>query len=187
MDELSAEELIQSRELLAKEAIRELVLKYSRAADRHDDVAMRQLYHHDALDDHGSYFSGLATDFIDKLPEIQAPMTILHHNVTTHNIKLAPANASYAEGEVYILAMHQAQTPDGVIDFIIGGRYLDKYEKRAGEWKFSHRAILADWCKLTSPSDITLDDNIIAGALIGKPGVEDPSYQYFSLFTRGTA
>ena len=34
--------------LLDKEAIRTLVLKYSRAADRHDDVAMRQLYHEDA-------------------------------------------------------------------------------------------------------------------------------------------
>lgn len=174
--------------LLDKEAIRELVLKYCRAADRHDSEAMRALYFDDALDDHGSYFSGLAMEFIDKLPEIQAPMQILHHNVTTHNIELDPQNPNYAEGEVYILAMHQATTPDGeLIDFIIGGRYLDKYEKRDGVWKFSHRAILADWCKLAAPSDITLDDGIIAGALVGKPGTADPSYDFFSLFKRGKA
>ncbi len=174
--------------LLDKEAIRTLVLKYSRAADRHDDVAMRQLYHEDAKDDHGSYFSGLAMEFIDRLPEIQKPFTILHHNVTTHNIELDPNNPNFAEGEVYILAMHQAQTPDGqLMDFIIGGRYLDKYEKRNGDWKFSHRAILADWCKAAMPSDITLSDDIIAGALIGKPGEADPSYKFFRLFQRGKA
>ena len=174
--------------LLDKEAIRTLVLKYSRAADRHDDVAMRQLYHEDAKDDHGSYFSGLAMEFIDRLPEIQKPFRILHHNVTTHNIELDPENPLLAEGEVYILAMHQAQTPNGeLIDFIIGGRYLDKYEKRNNEWKFAHRAILADWCKAAMPSNITLSDEIIAGALIGKPGNDDPSYQFFRLFQRGKA
>ena len=187
MESLSAKEIADLRALLAKQAIKELVVKYSRAADRHDDLAMRDLYHSDALDDHGCYFSGLAMEFIDKLPEIQAPMKILHHNVTTHNIELSPSNENYAEGEVYILAMHQAETPEGLIDFIIGGRYLDKYEKRAGQWRFSHRAILADWCKLAKPSDITLDDAIIAGALVGKPGITDPSYDFFSLFKRGKA
>lgn len=174
--------------LLDKEAIRTLVLKYSRAADRHDDVAMRQLYHEDAKDDHGSYFSGLAMEFIERLPEIQKPFKILHHNVTTHNIEIDPENGHLAEGEVYILAMHQAEMPDGqLLDFIIGGRYLDKYEKRADQWKFSHRAILADWCKATMPSDITFADDIIAGALIGKPGESDPSYNFFRLFQRGIA
>lgn len=187
MSGLDEHELLLLKELIAKDAIRDLVLKYSRAADRHDDVAMRELYHDDALDDHGTYFSGLAMEFIDKLPDIQAPMQILHHNVTTHNIEIDPNNKNYAEGEVYILAMHQAHTPEGLIDFIIGGRYLDKYEKRSGNWKFSHRAILADWCKLDSPTTITLDDNIIAGALVGKPGMEDPSYHFFSLFQRGKA
>ena len=187
MQNLSANEISTLRELLAKDAIRELALKYCRAADRHDAEAMRELYHGDALDDHGSYFSGLAMEFIDRLPEIQAPMTILHHNVTTHNIVLDPDNENDAEGEVYILAMHQAETDSGLIDFIIGGRYLDKYQRRDGVWKFSHRAILADWCKLQSPSDITLDDGIIAGALVGKPGPSDPSYDFLSLFKLGKA
>jgi hypothetical protein len=187
VENLNANEIIKLRELLAKEAIRELALKYCRAADRHDANAMRDLYHDDALDDHGSYFSGLAMDFIDRLPEIQAPMTILHHNVTTHNIVLDSDNKNYAEGEVYILAMHQAETENGLIDFMIGGRYLDKYQQRNGVWKFAHRTILADWCKLVTPSNITLDDNIIAGALIGKPGTQDPSYDFLHLFKRGEA
>ena len=74
------------QKLLDREAIKELVNLYCRAADRHDHELMRSLYHQDAIDDHGSFFKGLAMDFIDKLQEIQAPMKILHRNVTTHCI-----------------------------------------------------------------------------------------------------
>jgi hypothetical protein len=84
--------------LLDKQAILELVHTYCRAADRHDHELMRTLYHEDAMDDHGSFFKGLAMAFIDKLPEIQAPMKILHHNVTTVNIIL---DGNHAEGEIY--------------------------------------------------------------------------------------
>ena len=93
MSEQTREEKITS--LLDKHEISELVQAFSNAADRHDHEKMRALYHSDAIDDHGSFFKGLAMEFIDKLPEIQAPMEILHHNITTHNIAL---DGDYAEG-----------------------------------------------------------------------------------------
>ena len=90
--------------LLDKQDIQELIHTYARAADRHDHELMRSLYHQDAIDDHGAFFKGLAMQFIDQLPDIQAPMQILHHNITTVNIAL---EGDYAEGEVYVLAFHQ--------------------------------------------------------------------------------
>ena len=171
------------QELLDKNAIRELVHLYCRAADRHDHELMRSLYHDDAIDDHGSFFKGLAMDFIDKLPEIQAPMEILHHNVTTHNIELA---GDKAEGETYILAFHKVATPTGSFDLLIGGRYFDKYEKRNGLWKFSHRAVVADWANLHDPSIVNLANPVIEGSHIGKPGRADPSYGFFQGFSRVT-
>ena len=168
--------------LIDLEAIRNLVSIYCRAADRHDHTLMRSLYHEDALDDHGSFFKGLAMDFIDKLPDIQAPMEILHHNTTTHNIEL---DGDRAEGEVYVLAFHRVATDQGSIDLIIGGRYLDKYEKRDGVWKFSHRAGLADWATVKEPSQVDMSHPLVSGALIGRPGPEDPSYSFFEGFGRG--
>lgn len=168
--------------LLDKQEILELVHAYARAADRHDHEAMRALYHADARDDHGAFFKGLATEFIDQLPQIQAPMLILHHNVTTVNIKV---DGDYGEGEVYALAYHQVATDDEPLDLLIGGRYLDKYAKRDGRWKFSERAVLADWAKVTNPSSVQLDHPMVEGSHIGKPGVDDPSYAYFTLFNRG--
>jgi hypothetical protein len=170
------------QELLDKQAIHELLSAYCNAADRHDNEKMRSLYHEDALDDHASFFKGLAMDFIDKLPAIQVPMEILHHNVTTVNLKL---DGDKAEGEVYIIAFHKIRTDQGSLDLLIGGRYFDKYQKRDGVWKFAHRAVVADWANLHNPSIVNLDNPIIEGAYIGKPGVADPSYGFFSMFKRG--
>lgn len=172
----------QLLELLDKQAILELIHGYCQAADRRDTGKMRSLYHHDATDDHGGFFKGLAMEFIDKLPEIQAPMEILHHNVTTVNIKL---NGHYAEGEVYVLAFHKIKTDTDPFDLLIGGRYFDKYEKRDGIWKFSHRAVVADWVNVHSPSIVDLSSPIIEGSLLGKAGTDDPSYDFFSLMQRG--
>jgi hypothetical protein len=168
--------------LLDKQAIHELIAAYCNAADRHDFAKMRALYHDDAIDEHGKFAKGPASEFLDKLPEIQAPMAILHHNVTTVNLKL---DGDYAEGEVYLIAMHQVKTGDQLYDVLIGGRYFDKYEKRDGVWKFAHRSIVADWAYPASPSKIDLEHPFLAGAYIGTPGDDDPSYGFFRLLKRG--
>ncbi|MEZ5567482.1 MAG: nuclear transport factor 2 family protein [Halioglobus sp.] len=165
-------------ELLDRQAIMQLINAYCAAADRHDNERMRSLYHEDAIDDHGAFFKGLAMDFIDTLPAIQGPMRILHHNVTTVNLAL---DGDYAEGEVYVLAFHQVDAEPQPIDLLIGGRYLDRYEKRHGEWKFSERAVLADWSMLNEPSRVKLDHPMIQGSHIGRPGARDPAYGFFRL------
>ena len=170
------------QEILDKESIRELVYTYCRAADRHDNELMRSLYHEDAYDDHGSFFKGKAMEFLDLLPEIQKSMGILHHNVTTHNIKLS---GQKAEGETYIIAFHQVLTEEGNYDVLIGGRYFDEYEKRNDVWKFSSRAVDADWVYVNDPSQVNLTHPMIEGADIGSPNKEDPSYQRLKLFKRG--
>ena len=168
--------------ILDKESIRELVCTYCRAADRHDNELMRSLYHEDAYDDHGSFFKGKAMEFLDLLPEIQKSMGILHHNVTTHNIKLS---GTKAEGETYIIAFHQVLTEEGNYDVLIGGRYFDEYEKRHDVWKFASRAVDADWVYVNDPSQVNLTHPMIEGADIGSPNKEDPSYQRLKLFKRG--
>ena len=172
----------QLQALVDKQAITELVHAYCNAADRRDYDKLRALYHEDAIDDHGGFFKGLATDFIDQLPVIQASMEILHHNVTTLNIKL---DGDYADGAVYVLAFHKVKAEQGSFDLLIGGRYFDKYEKRNAIWKFSHRAVLADWVNVHNPSIVDLESPIIQGSKIGAPGIDDPSYEFFTLFQRG--
>lgn len=168
--------------LLDRQALMDLIHAYANAADRHDHDKMRALYHPDAMDDHGHFFKGPAMDFIDLLPTIQKGMAILHHNITTVNLQL---DGDRAEGEVYLLAMHQVKGEGRLFDVLIGGRYFDRYEKREGIWKFSHRAIVADWAWPMDPSAIRLDHPFLQGAHIGCPGPDDPSYGFFQQLRRG--
>ena len=169
--------------MLDKHEITELLYAYCTAADRHDHTLMRSLYHEDAIDDHGSFFKGPAMEFIDKLPEIQAPMEILHHNITSINIAL---DGEYAEGEVYMIAFHRFKIEDGSsVDLLVGGRYFDNYEKRDGVWKFMLRATGADWAYYNAPTQTAMDHPMIAATHIARPGPEDPSYQFYKMFKFG--
>ncbi|MFR9724283.1 nuclear transport factor 2 family protein [Streptomyces sp. MS19] len=169
-------------ELLDKQAIHELIHAYANAADRRDHARMRQLYHPDAIDEHGRFSAGPARDFIDRLPQMQADMLILQHHITTVNLKL---DGDRAEGEVYVIAFHKIDDGQGGVDMLVHGRYLDKYEKRGGVWKFSHRVIVADWLYPAEPSRVDLDHPFLAGAHIGHPGPDDPSYAFFTFLRRG--
>lgn len=169
--------------MLDKHEITELLYAYCNAADRHDHVKMRSLYHEDAYDDHGSFFKGPAMEFIDMLPEIQKPMEILHHNITSINIAL---DGDYAEGEVHMIAFHRFKIEDGTsVDLLVGGRYFDNYEKRDDLWKFTLRAAGADWAYYREPTETAMDHPMIAATYISKPGPEDPSYQFYKLMKFG--
>lgn len=166
------------QKLIDKDAIRDLVNIYCRAADRHDHVLMRSLYHDDATDDHGVFFKGSAMEFIDTLPSIQKDMLILHHNVTTHNIEFI--SETKAEGETYILAFHQVKGEMNPFDVLIGGRYFDVYEKREGAWKFLSRAVDADWVYTSDHSKVDFEHPMVQGCHRGVPGLEDPLYKMLS-------
>jgi hypothetical protein len=130
-------------ELLAKQEIRELVLKYCRATDRQDWELMATLYHDDATDDHGKMFCGSAKDYLAWLPGMRSKMEVTMHRVSNHYIVV---DGERAEGEVYIVAYHLKTTREGEkTQIVTGGRYLDRYENRGSGWKFTARKAVLDW------------------------------------------
>ena len=169
------------QELLDREAIRELVHAYCRAVDRRDFAWLRTLYHPDAIDDHTPYFNGPASEFIDQLPQIMAVNRITSHQVTNLLVAL---DGDRAEGEVGVLAYHLMDTEQGLVDFLVGGRYLDHYVRSGTGWQFMRRKIVLDWSE-RKPSGF---DPAVArshGAVLGEAGAADPSYGYFRLVPRG--
>jgi hypothetical protein len=69
------------------------------------------------------------------------------------------------------------------VDVVIGGRYLDKYEKRDDTWKIIERAIVTDWAHINDPSRVDLSHPITRDTLKGSPDAEDPSHRFFSLLS----
>ena len=130
-------------DLLAKDAIRELVLLYCRGVDRKDFALLRTLYTRDGVDAHGIRYDGSAEGFVDYLETSLAPVEIGAHYVCNHLISV---DGDRAEGEVYALGYHIL--PDGQggrIEDFAGVRYLDKYRVEDGRWKFASRNVMFDF------------------------------------------
>jgi SnoaL-like domain len=167
------------QDMLDEFALHKLVHGYCRAVDRGDVARLRSLYHDDAADDHGAFSSGAADDFLSELVAARPYIRSMHHNITTVNFAISGHSA---EGEVYSIATHTFIAGDHDVDVIVGGRYLDKYEKRSGAWKFVERKIVTDWAHVNDPSTVDLSHPITRGTPIGTPDANDPSHRFFTLF-----
>jgi hypothetical protein len=129
--------------LLNKEAIRDLVLLYSRGVDRKDIELLKTLYTKDATDDHGAHFNGPADAYIEFLAKSLPSLLAGGHFVCNH---LIAVDGATAEGEVYALAYHIF--PDGkggALQDVAGVRYLDRYARENGRWLFASRVVTFDF------------------------------------------
>lgn len=154
--------------LLEKEAIREAALRYTRGIDRHDDALLLSAYHPDATDDHGHYI-GPAQGFVDYANAVHAQHWVGHHHYVTNQV--IDLDGDSAHSEMYFMAV--LKRPDGVCD-MVGGRYLDRLEKRGGTWAVVDRACLVEWNVEASPGPDGVDASMF---IQGTWDRSDPSYQ----------
>lgn len=129
--------------LIAKDAIRELVLLYSRGVDRKDAALLRDLYTADATDTHGDSYDGDAVGYCDFLEKSFPYMPYSGHHVCNHLISV---DGDEGNGEVYAIAYHVI--PDGQggwMEDLMTVRYIDNYRKEAdGRWRFAKRVVTYD-------------------------------------------
>jgi hypothetical protein len=71
--------------------------------------------------------------------------------------RLFDVDGDEAFGEVYFQAYHKIMGEAGYEDVIISGRYLDRYEKREGVWKFAYRSERVDWSRTQPTQDSYFD------------------------------
>jgi hypothetical protein len=174
----TSEALLQ--EMLDEFQLRKLVHSYCRAVDRGDMATLRGLYHHDAKDAHGAFSTGSAEDFLSELAASRPYIRSMQHHITTENFAISGDNA---EGEVYTIATHTFNAGDRDVDVVVGGRYLDRYEKRDGTWKFIERTIVTDWAQVNDPSVVDLSHPITRDTPKGSPDADDPSHRLVSLLS----
>jgi len=160
-------------------ALQQLAWTYCHAIDRQDYALLRSLYHNDAIDDHGRMFRGGPDEYVAWLPSMMANWATTVHSITN---MLFLVDGDSAEGELQTVAYHRtAATPTREI--IAGGRYLDRYEKRDGVWRFFRRSLVLDWLEdrpLARGEGPPVDDDVEAG----RPGPGDAVYARLALFAQ---
>lgn len=168
---MSSESRLQG--LLDKQEIRELALRYCRGVDRKDPALLRSLYTHDGIDNHGEVFRGSAEGYVDFLEASFEFIEIGAHYVCNHLVELDPDDADQASGEVYALGYHVIPGPEGTrTDSLVGVRYLDRYRREEGAWRFASREVVFDLdrsflAKRTGPAPVEPGADLSYGLLRG--------------------
>ena len=132
------------QELLDREAIRDCLHRYCRGIDRMDEDCLRSVYWPDGTDRHGPY-QGSATGFVewalDKLKD--APRGV--HMLSNILIDL---RGDVAGVESYFHALQADRDEHGQPrESMLVGRYVDRFEKRGGEWRIAQRTVVYDWIR----------------------------------------
>lgn len=140
-------------QLKSRAEITEVVLAYVRAIDRMDEPLLRSCFHPDSRHRHGA-FDGLSAEFCARAMEICGQVVSTHHQLGPVSIELA---GEVALTETYFTAHHrfgEVPPPGGRPheDRFMGGRYVDRFERRDGVWKIAERVGVNDWLRY-EPSD----------------------------------
>lgn len=133
-------EISALRRLMDKDQIRDVLMRYSRAMDRRDRALAASIYWPDAIDDHILY-SGDVPGFLDFSFGFMVDMPTMHF-LGNMMIDLLGPNEAFCE--TYVVAYHDMPRDGGREDLMFWGRYLDRMEKRDGEWRIQSRTLTLD-------------------------------------------
>ena len=178
-----------------RQLVYEVLARYCRALDRCDLELMKSVYWEDGWDNHG-VFQGNAQEYAAFIiPEIQQWFSMTMHAICNVHIELdghkayaesylisycqVKADRSRIEG-VFGPAYLQRVAGDGVVapqDFLYGGRYVDRLEKRNGIWRIALRTVVMDWNRNEPSRDIWNEGIFAALKLHGTRDRSDPVYQ----------
>jgi len=142
--------------LLDRAEITECLHRYTRGMDRCDRDLARSAYHDGAIDDH----AGLVADveaFLDWALEYHSHQVRHQHYLSNITIDLGPGPGTEAGGdadeahvESYYTFVGSYPDESRPVD-VVGGRYVDRFERRDGRWAIAVRVCTTEWrTRLTS-------------------------------------
>lgn len=140
MGDTNLEQLARDVQYLKERlAIQDCIALHARGHDRHDVDLLREAYHQDGVDEHGHAINS-GPQYANWANAAHDSGSQLHlHNITTHICEIDGAVA-HAESYVIVALLN----PDGASARLINGRYIDRLEKRDGEWKIALRRSTVD-------------------------------------------
>lgn len=127
--------------MLDREAIRECVARLARGEDRRDAALISSAFWPDAKTDYGVFQGNFAEYLAWVVPGADA-ITNTQHVIGQSFIAL---DGDRAKVESQAVSYHRVDMGEGERDTCIGGRYLDVFERREGEWRIAARTMLYDW------------------------------------------
>lgn len=162
------------RELWDRERIRDLLARYCRAVDRLDEELLRSVYFEDAFDDHGPFKGTREALIAWVIPFLRAEYTTTNHHLTTQIIRI---DGDVAHVESYAVVVQDKEVDGRRLRCTAHSRYIDRIERRSGEWRIARRLVIADSGSTSdAPPWLGSSAKALSG---GSADRDDPSYAAF--------
>jgi hypothetical protein len=149
----SANSTIMANSVDDERALRGLAVAYAHHVDRREATLLAQLFESDAtlrmVWRTGAVAPAASRGHrqIAKVVERLRQFTATFHLIGNHSLEIVGDDAS---GEVYCEAHHL--TPEGV-DHVMFIRYLDRYRRAGGAWRFAERETFVEWTEERSTNE----------------------------------
>lgn len=138
--------------LLDRQAIHECLTRFSRGMDRFDREVFLSAFHPDATVAAGPFVGSAAQCYDWAMPMHEAGQVATQHNLLNVTIDL---DGDTAHTETYYQFV--GRNRDDTI-WIAGGRYVDRLERRHGEWRISVRTNVIEWSGMLPQMPIPFAD-----------------------------
>lgn len=134
--------MMDERTAIARLEIMDVLARYAHAVDRQDFELARTCYHEDAHDDHGRY-SGDVEGLIAFFGQLGGKLEITVHLLGQHLFVFdGPDVADVETYSLFYQRLKDAPMREAVMGAV---RYLDRFERRDGEWRIARRQVVLDW------------------------------------------
>ncbi|HEX4506849.1 MAG TPA: nuclear transport factor 2 family protein [Alphaproteobacteria bacterium] len=178
-----------SPERLADRAeIQDVMYRWCRAVDRLDVAGIRGVFHPDAIDNHGPFVGGVDA-LIVWLTDRHRGIPVSMHMVSNILIEFAGPDSALVETYIFATLRYSAEGKAALAAFtggVAGGagsatdafswaRYIDRFERRGGEWRIARRTVAFDSSLMTDvPEGAPAFD---PGWAVGRRDRDDPIYR----------
>lgn len=183
MNTLEFEALRAIDEVRSRQEITQQCHRYCRALDRMDEPLLRSVFHEDSTHHHDVY-RGSSSDFCGYAMQVVRGLESTQHLLGNVLVEI---DGDLAASEAYFLAHHRIAAGvagSGMFahhdiaiaeDVFVGGRYIDRFERREGVWRIAHRTGVHEWESWRPASDRYFPTMAADGK--GRRDTGDPVYR----------
>jgi ketosteroid isomerase-like protein len=146
--QLTADDIVFIREERDRHAIHAALLRYTRGVDRHDKALMMSAYHPDAIDEHGVAV-GDPDQFSDWAIDWHGEFQFQHQHIINNTTIELEGDVAHVETYYTFFAENRDGPPS-----LAFGRYIDRFERRDGDWRIAYRVCVNQYAGAFTALDI---------------------------------
>lgn len=169
---MDGDRLARLEQLLDRQEVLDCLTRFSRGMDRFDQELVLSAFHQDAIIAAGDFVGGPADLYQWASDMHRVGQAATHHNLLNNSCEI---DGDSAHSETYYLfaARNRDET-----NWIAGGRYFDRLERRDGQWRIAVRTNVIEWSGMVPTMPIPFADvpDIDGNGAPSRDGA-DPSYQ----------